>query len=156
MVVLAAVAFILLVRDSRQQYGAVAFGVFPAFRAIDSRGEVFDQHRLHGQLSAIIVADRAPSPDILLYLRKLSQATSHGTKYLNGLVLARRSDGLCDQWVRYLTLNEADFERVNAWKEQGFKDGVILVDQNGVIRGVFDVAEKLERLNLEAAVKGIL
>jgi hypothetical protein len=33
---------------------------------------------------------------------------------------------------------------------------VILVDQNGVIRGVFDLQEKAQRLLFEGAVKGIL
>ena len=155
MIFLPILSFSMLTRDIQKQYGAVSFGIFPAFSAIDSRGNPFDQHRLHGQLSAVIVSNQMPE-DILVYVHKLSQATSRGKKYLKGLVLASQGEGRSDQWVEYLTLNEDEFKKISGWKNRLFKDGVILVDQNSVVRGVFDLEEKLERLNFEGAVKGIL
>ena len=155
MIFLSMLSLSMLTRDIQKQYGAVSFGVFPAFSAIDDQGKPFDHYRLHGQLSAIIVTDQT-SEDISLYLHKLSQATSRGKKYLKGLVLVTQVKGQSDQWVEYLTLNEDEFKKISGWKNRLFKNGVILVDQNGVIRGVFDLEEKLERLNFEGAVKGIL
>lgn len=153
---LAMLSHSMLTRDSQKQYGAVAFGVFPAFKAVDSREEPFDQHRLHGQLSAIIVTDQTLPEDISLYLQKLSQSTSMGKKYLKSLILGNQHDRPSDQWVQYLTFAESEFKKINEWRKGLFKDGVILVDQNGVIRGVFDLEDKLERLNFESAVRGIL
>lgn len=146
----------MLTKDAQKQYGAVSFGIFPAFGAIDSQGKVFDQHRLHGQLSAIIVTDQVLQEDISLYLRKLSQSTSIGKKHLKNLVLINHANGSSDQWVQYLTLDEPEFNKISLWKNKFLKEGIILVDQNGIIRGVFDLKDKLERLNFEAAVRGIL
>lgn len=146
----------MLTKDVHRQYGAMSFGVFPMFHALDSQGKSFDQHRLYGQLSAIIVTDEALKEDTLLYVHKLSQATSRGKKFLKGLVLVNKVKGVSDQWIEYLTLNEAEFKKINEWGKGLFKDGIILVDQNSVIRGVFDLQDKLQRINFEGAVKGIL
>ena len=156
MMFLAMVAFVLLSRDSQKQYGAVAFGVFPEFQAIDGQRKAFDHHHLHGQLSVMIVTDQILPQDISLYLHKLSQATSMGKKYLKGIVLTHQAQGISDQWLRYLTLSKEDYQKLNDWKENKFKGDVILVDQNGVIRGVFDLWDNAQRLNFEGAVKGIL
>lgn len=146
----------MLTRDAQKQYGAVSFGVFPAFNAKDRQGRSFDQHRLHGQLSTIIATDQVLQEDISLYLHKLSQSTSIGKKHLKNLVLINQVNGSSDQWVQYLTLDEPEFNKISHWRDKFFKEGVILVDQNGIIRGVFDLEDKLERLNFEAAVRGIL
>jgi hypothetical protein len=156
MIFLSMLSFSMLTRDMEKQYGAVSFGVFPAFHALDSVGEGFDQHRLHGQLSAIVVTDYDLPQDIMSYLQKLSQATSRGTKQLRSFVLVHQVSGVSNQWMQYLKLDEAGFNTINSWRKGLFKDGVILVDQNGVIRGVFDLENKLERFNFEGAVKGIL
>lgn len=157
MIFLSMLSLSMLTKDTQKQYGAVSFGVFPAFNATDSQSRIFDQHRLHGQLSAIIVMDQVLPQDISLYLHKLSQSTSIGKKHLKNLVLANHiNTGSSDRWVKYLTLNETEFRKINNWRRGVFKDGIILVDQNGVIRGVFDLEDKLERLNFEGAVRGIL
>jgi hypothetical protein len=156
MVALAALAFFMLTRDAQKQYGAVSFGVFPAFKAVDSQGKPFDEHRLHGRLTAIVVTDQALPNDLSLFLHKLSQATSGGKKYLKSLVLVDKPVGISDRWVEYMVLEKEEFARIDAWKEGLFKGEVILVDQNGVVRGVFDITDKLQRLNFEGAVKGIL
>ena len=156
MVALAALAFFMLTRDAQKQYGAVSFGVFPEFKAVDSQGKPFDQHRLHGRLTAIVVTDQALPNDLSLFLHKLSQATASGKKYLKSLVMVDEPIGISDQWVEYMVLEKEEFARIDAWKEGLFKGEVILVDQNGVVRGVFDITDKLQRLNFEGAVKGIL
>lgn len=156
MIILASLAFFMLARDARKQYGAVAFGVFPSFEALDSHGRPFDQHRLHGQLSAIIVTEQPLPQDIYLYLHKLSQVTARGKKNLKGLVLVHQSAMDSDQWIEYMKLDEDDFKNIRLWKEGLFKDGIILVDQNGVVRGVFNLQDKWERMNFEGAVKAIL
>lgn len=156
MVFLSLLSFSMLTRDTQKQYGAVSFGVFPDFYAVDSRGERFDRHRLHGQLSVIVVTDQVLPRDIPLYLQKLSLATSRGKKHLKSLVLTNRGNGVSGLRMQYLELDQAGFDKINRWRKGLFKDGVILVDQNGVIRGVFDLENKLERLNFEGAVKGIL
>ncbi len=156
MIFLSMLSLSMLNRDARKQYGAVSFGVFPAFNAKDSQGRPFNQHRLHGQLSTIIMTDHVLQEDISLFLRKLSQSTSIGKKYLMNLVLINHANGSSNSWVQYLMLNEIEFKKINNWRKGLFKDGIILVDQNGIIRGVFDLEDKLERLNFEAAVRGIL
>lgn len=153
---LAMLAMLMLTRDAQKQYGAVTFGVFPTFEARDNLGQLFDQHRLHGQLSAVIVTDQPLAEDISLYLHKLSQATAGGKKYLRSLILTDQTPGSSDQWVQYLTLTPEQFQIINRWKKGLFTDGIILVDQSGVIRGVFNMDDKLERLNFEGAVRGIL
>lgn len=149
MVVLAALAFFMLTRDAHKQYGAVSFGVFPDFKAVDSQGKPFDEHRLHGRLTAIVISQDVLPKDLSLFLHKLSMATSGGKKYLKSLVLVDKPVGISDQWVEYMVLEKEEFTRINAWKEGLFKGEIILVDQNGVVRGVFDINDKLQRLNFE-------
>lgn len=156
MLILAGIAFFLLSRETQKHYGTVAFGGFPDFEAVETNGKTFDQHRLHGQLSAIVVADQNISKDTILYLHKLSQGTAAGKKYLHNLIMSNKPLGVSDQWVQHLILTEVDLTRIQEWKEKLFKEGVILVDQNGIIRGVFDLEDKLDRINFEGAVRGIL
>ena len=153
---MASLAFFMLWRDSQKQYGAIAYGGFPAFVAVDSDGKLFDEHKLQGQLSAVIVTDEPLAGDIALYLHKLSQATALGKKYLKTMVLINGMSGPSDKWVGYLTIQPDGFDKIVRWKDNLFKKGVILVDQNGIIRGIFDLEDKLERLNFESAVRGIL
>ena len=149
-------AHAMLVRDSQKQYGAVAFGSFPAFTTIDTQGEPFDQHHLHGQLSAIIITQQTLPEDIALYLHKLSQVTAMGKKYLRTLVLINQpTEGHSDPTIQYLKINQDDFRALQKWSTT-FKDGIFLVDQNGVVRGVFNIVDKLERISFESAVKAIL
>lgn len=155
MALLAVIAFLLLARDSRKQYGAVSFGVFPEFNAADERGAPYDHHRLKGQLSAIIVTDQPLPEDTVVYLRKLSRTSSHGNKYLHGLILTRHALQISDPWLQDLILSAPEYQRLDEWKNK-FRGEVILVDQNGVVRGVFDLQDKLQRLNFEGAVRGIL
>lgn len=153
---LAALAFFMLARDARKQYGAVSFGVFPEFRAVDNRGQMYDQHQLKGQLSVVILTDEEIPDDISIYLQKLSQATAFGQKYLRGLILTLHSAGPSDRWLRYLTLTPQEYQSLTNWSGNRFKDRVILIDQNGAIRGIFDLQDKLQRLNFEGAVRAIL
>lgn len=155
-VFLSMLAWSMMQRDVQKQYGAVAFGNFPAFVSTDSSGKLFDQHQLHGQLSVVIISEGVVSEEVLGYLRKLSQATAQGRKYLNSLVFVAKGPGLSDKWVRYLTLDGRSYPMIVDWKNGVFKKGVILVDQNAVIRGVFDLEDKMDRLNFEGAVRGIL
>jgi hypothetical protein len=156
MTILAVIAFFLLSRDARNNYGAVAYGVFPEFTSVDSSGNSFDHHRLKGQLSVILINDQIISEDISLYLHRFSQVTAMGRKYLHALVITDGIPGISDKVVQYLSISKEDFLRLSTWREDQFKGDVILVDQNGVIRGVFDLQEKAQRLLFEGAVKGIL
>lgn len=156
MLFLSMLSLLMLTRDSQKQYGAMSFGVFPEFSAIDSQKKTFDQHRLRGQVSAIIITNQILPDDITFYLHKLFQATARGKKYLNGLVLTQQAKGMSDQRVQYLTLSEKEYQKLNDCQEGKFKGSVILVDQNGVIRGIFDLRDKTQRLNFEGAVRGIL
>ena len=156
MLVLAGIAFFLLSREAQKHYGTIAFGGFPDFEAVETSGKNFDQHRLHGQLSAVVVADQNISKDTLLYLHKLSQGTAVGRKYLHNLIMSNEPQGVSDQWVQHLILTEAHLARILEWREKLFKKGVILVDQNGIIRGGFNIDDKLDRINFEGAVRGIL
>lgn len=157
--ILISISFYMLVRDAKKQYGTLSFGTFPEFHSIDPQGKNFDQHRLHGQLSAIIITDQQIPQDIVNYLRKLSQASAMGKKYLTSLIISKNKLNLTDlpeRSIQYLTLNDDDFNKMKSWKNQLFKEGIILVDQNGVIRGIFNIEDKLDRLNFEGAVRGIL
>lgn len=145
----------MLTRDAKKQFGTLSFGTFPAFHAITQDGQVFDEHKLHGKLWAVVISSAPLPEDINQYLHKLSQSTSMGRKYLTSLVLTNQSGLLSDQRLQYMTVSPGEFQKISEWKKT-FKDGVILVDQNAVIRGVFNMEDKLERINFEAAVRGIL
>ena len=106
MIVLAGIAFFLLSRETQKHYGAVAFGGFPDFEAFETSGKPFDQHRLHGQLSAVVVSDQNLSENTIVYLNKLSQGTAHGKKYLHNLILANEARGISDQRVQFLILKK--------------------------------------------------
>ncbi len=154
--VLATLSYAMLVRDSKKQYGALAFGNFPEFTSVESNGIKFDQHRFHEQLSAVIIGDDPPAEEILSYLEKISQVTAMGRKYLHSLIFVSQNSQPSNQWVQYLTLEEEPLKKLKEWRKGLFKEGIILVDQNGIIRGIFDLEDKLDRINFEGAVKGIL
>jgi hypothetical protein len=156
MFILSFIALTLLLRDAHKQYGAISFGVFPEFTAVDPQGRGFDQHRLKGQLSAVIISDDAVPDDVIVYLHRMSQLTASGKKYLKSLILTAHAKGVSDQWFKYLTLSPEEFTKLYNWKSRQFKSGVILIDQDKVVRGVFDINDKSQRLNFESAVRGIL
>lgn len=153
---LAILALGMLIRDAKKQYGVVSFGTFPVFEATDPAGKRFNQHRLHGQLSAVAVSDEFVRPDYLLYLKKLSLSTAMGTKYLHVLILTDQAAPATCDGCQYLTLDSTQYQQIEKWRSSLFKEGFILVDQNGIIRGVFNLDDKLDRMNFEGAVKGIL
>ncbi len=150
--ILSVVAFFLLWREGHKQFGTIAYGVFPEFQAFDTQGQPFNQHALKHNLSVVVMAGAA-KPNEIDYLRHLAKVTAQGRRYLKVLVF--EPGKMDDKFVRYLRISDADQERLQEW-QQRFQAGVILVDQDKVVRGVFNIDEKLERLKFEAAVGAIL
>ncbi len=150
---LSVISFFLLWREGHKQFGSIAYGVFPEFQAVDAQGQPFNQHALKHNLSAIVMPDQAKQIEID-YLRHLATVTAQGRRYLKVLVF-QNVKSIDDKFVRYLSLSLDDQARLREWQKR-FQAGVILVDQDKVVRGVFNIDDKLERLKFEAAVGAIL
>jgi hypothetical protein len=155
-VFLGLLAFAMMKRDVSKQYGTLAFGNMPPFQGRDCQGELMDVHKMHGRLTVVMIGQEEYPLHIKTYLYKLAQATVMGKKQLYQWVLLDQPQQGCDKNLKYITLPTDKFQEIHSWRERTFKKGVLLIDQNAVIRGVFDLNDKLERMKFESAVKAIL
>ena len=151
---LSVIAFFLLWREGHKQFGSIAYGVFPEFTAVDAQGQPYNQHALKNNLSAVVMDEKTPT-EVIDYLRRFATVTAQGRRYLKVLVFYKPQGAIDDKFVRFLGVSSVDQEALKKW-HQRFQSGVILVDQDKVVRGVFNVDDKLERLKFEAAVGAIL
>lgn len=147
MIILAAsaIAFGLLRRDAARSFGAVAFGSLPAFR-IPTVGKGFvDDHMSKGHVWAIHTASSSEGLMRMAdRLSEISKRTASGKRQMFVLSVSDSiSSGLSPMFTYHFIALANPQEMTSIFGNLGVftDDSVLLVDQNGVIRGKYDFSD---------------
>ncbi len=139
----AVAAFVMLYRDSHRRFGAVSYGSFPDFEAATAGSETFNKHRLKAQVWAVMRTQAAGSEGVLRQVIEVQRMTISGKRHMNVLTFGADPSVLAlppnKFHVRIPSLTpaiEAAFVRAGAQKE----GQVLLLDQDAIIRGVYDLS----------------
>ena len=137
----AAAAFVMLYRDSHRRFGAVSYGSFPEFEATTVDSGTFNKHRLKAQVWAVVRTQAAGSETVLKQIFEVQRMTISGKRHMNILTFgadpAVLALPLSKFHIRIPALTpaiEAAFVRAGA-KQEG---QILLLDQDAIIRGVYD------------------
>ena len=143
MILAAVVAFGLLRRDAQKSFGAISFGAFPQFRLQATNGQSFDNHHLKGHVWAIHRGSNSKVFDVASRLALIDQKTALGKRHLFILTFLD-NPGLSFEPIvpsQYILLGTP--QQVQNIFSRGTAIGdeyVLLVDQNGIIRGSYDLS----------------
>jgi hypothetical protein len=141
MVLAGVIAFSLLQRDKNRQFGSIAYGGLPRFSLKTIEDKDFDYLKLKRAVWAIHMGSSREGEHLASELSQVAQATASGKRHLNILTFIPEEY----QWRRPVhpfqhvlrgTTQELNhiFGKLNMNKQ----DIVLLVDQDGTIRGRFD------------------
>lgn len=145
MVLAALTAFSLLKRDADRHFGAMSFGAFPQFSLKTTDGSFLDHHLLKGRVWVVHAAmDSQKASALAQELVAIANRTASGKRYLNVLSMLE-SDALhIDSFGKFhYIVHIGPSERGFILSTFGARrDGIVLlVDQNSVIRGRYDVKD---------------
>ena len=142
MVLAAATAFNLLQRDKQRHFGAVSFGSFPEFQLKTPQGVSFDRHQIKGYVWAVHAAASATDAmDMAKRLSTIEHMTASGKRHLNILTFSGSNSPALKQLMpfHYIVVGDQT-EIASIFSSAGnlSDNSVLLVDQNGVMRGKYD------------------
>ncbi len=144
MVIAAAVAFCLLQRDKQRNFGAVSFGSFPQFKLKTITGEDFDEHHIKAHVWAIHAGSSAANTLAMAQqLSTIEQQTASGKRHFYVLTFSPENSPILKPLIPYHYIVVGDQKQIAAIFSVFGRlndDSVLLVDQNGIIRGKYDFA----------------
>ena len=144
MVLAAVLAFVLLVRDSHRQFGAVSFGSLPDFKGVTVEGKEFNAHAIKSGVWAVLrLEDGQKAGATVKSLLDVMRMTGSGKRYLHILSFEKEDAGiplLAHAFYYRLRGIPSYVQVVFAQAGANPDTGVLLVDQNAVIRGVYDLS----------------
>ena len=153
MALAATTAFVLLRRDMQRHFGAVSFGSFPEFRLPTVDKGYLDHHLLKGHVWAVHAGS---SPIALMSMAArlctIEQLTASGKRHLYVLTLSDAASPVLKPRIpfHYIAISGAQ-KRSSMFSSFGKvnEDTVFLVDQNGVVRGRYDINDFQEFRNFQ-------
>ncbi len=142
MMVAAACAFVLLRRDSHRRFGAVSYGAFPKVDIMVDNAEEKNIHGLRTHVWTVMRAESLDAKDMLKQVYDVQRMTVSGKRFMNVLTFGNNPDVISTPANRFhykvttLTplINQA-FVHAGATKTSQ----VLLLDQDSIIRGVYDL-----------------
>lgn len=144
MVIAAAVAFCLLQRDKQRNFGAVSFGSFPQFKLKTLDGRDFDEHQIKAHVWAVHAGSSAANASTMAQqLSTIEQQTASGKRRFYVLTFSPENSPVLRSLIPYHYIVVGDQKQIAAIFSVFGKlndDSVLLVDQNGIIRGKYDFA----------------
>ena len=156
----AVVAFNLLQRDKQRHFGSIAYGGFPAFRLKTVEGKDFDQHQMKSRVWVVYKASaEANAMDMARRLSVTEQATASGKRHLYILTFIPSASPILKPVVpaHMIVVGEPQaIESVFASQGALSDDKVLLVDQDGVIRGKYRLNDVDEFRSFQQDVLRIL
>ncbi len=153
MIALTLAAFTLMRRDMDKQFGAISYGAFPKFKLNTLDGKLFDDHEMKGHVWAVhLGTDDLSAPIIAKVLAEAAQSTWTDKRHLFVLSLLEAGTAVFDPMMRshYIVESSADdFKKMASSLGSSNVNNIFLVDQNGIIRGIYDSksSESLRRFN---------
>lgn len=145
MALAACAAFALLQRDKDRQFGAIAYGGFPTFRLRTTDGVEFDNHKMKSQVWAVNVTMSAENAlRVAEGLKVIEGLTSSGKRHLNALTIIDSSVPVFKPVMPFHLIVQASQEDINAifrFAGKVNENVVYLVDQDNVIRGLYDLTD---------------
>lgn len=142
-------AFLMLKRDANRQFGAVSYGAFPAFHLSQSNGGVIDHHWLKGKVWVIHSAKTTQAAMLMAnQLYDLAQQTASGKRRFYLLTLEQEAVGQLHSLGAQHFIAQSDQALLKKLEdmmvlEKG--EGIILVDQNGIIRGYYGLNHEFSK-----------
>lgn len=145
MVAASALAFGMLRRDAERSFGAVAFGSVPPFRLATVGKGFADEHLIRGHVWAVHTAQSNSTLMVMAgQLTEISKRTASGKRQLYVLSVSDAISPDLSPLIpsHYIVLANAQERSALLGVFGNFsKDTVMLVDQNGVVRGKYDFAD---------------
>ncbi|MBI4309798.1 MAG: hypothetical protein HY591_05655 [Candidatus Omnitrophica bacterium] len=142
MALAAAAAFGLLQRDKQRHFGAVSFGVFPEFRLKTAQGADFDYHQIKSRVWAVHAASSAVNAmSMARRLTAIEQLAASGKRHLYILTFSNTSSPILKPLMPFHHIIMGDQKEISSifsFSEKFNENNVLLVDQNGIIRGQYD------------------
>lgn len=138
----AVIAFSLLKRDKERNFGAVSFGAFPEISLKKIGGGEFNHHLMKSRLWAV---HTALSEERLMkaagQLKMVMDLTASGKRHMYLLSLTPSQSPILRPLNDWHYIVHADQERLKSifsFLRMG-DNMVVLVDQNGIIRGAYNI-----------------
>jgi hypothetical protein len=142
MILCACVAFGLLQRDKQRNFGAVSYGTFPAFELKTPQGLPFNYHIMKSRVWAVHQSSSSfQAAKMAKRISEIEQSTASGKRHLYILTFAAGDPALLKALSssHYIVVGESqDISSIFSFTRSMSDNDVILVDQNGVIRGQYD------------------
>lgn len=138
----AVIAFSLLKRDKERNFGAVSFGAFPEVSLTATDGRTFNHHLMKSRLWAVHTAS---SEEALMrvagQLKTVMELTASGKRHLYLLSMTSSQAPVLrslHEWHYVVHADRAELEKIFSFLNVS-DSTVVLVDQNGIIRGAYNI-----------------
>ncbi len=135
------IAFAILQRDKQRNFGGLAYGGFPEFSLKTIDGKPFDYHRLKAAVWAIHQGSSSQVDITAKQLIFIAQATASGKRHMNILTFAGDQHSptcIANKYQYILPASPAELNKIFGKLGIVREDTVLLIDQNGAIRGRYD------------------
>ena len=138
------IAFSLLKRDKERNFGAVSFGSFPEFELNTIEGKPFNHHLMRNHVWAVHTA--SSEEQLIATAKRLEfvrKSTASGKRHLYILSFTTsRSSILRPLNAGHFIVIGKQSKLTSIFSSSRVNENsVVLVDQNGIIRGQYNVAD---------------
>ncbi len=141
MVLAAFISFNLLQRDKQRQFGSIAYGGLPTFHLKTIEGKDFDYLRLKRTVWAIHQGGSKNVQNVAEELVFIAQSTASGKRHLNILTFVPSEyamTGPVHKFQYVLKGSSEELNKVLGKLGMNKEEIVLLIDQDGAIRGRYD------------------
>jgi hypothetical protein len=135
------VAFNLLQRDKQRQFGSIAYGGFPQFHLKTIEGKDFDYLRFKRTVWAVHQGSGKNMERVASDLGFIAQSTASGKRHLNILTFVPTQYTLTRPVQKFQYVLQGSKEELSQvlGKLRMIKEEIVLlIDQDGAIRGRYD------------------
>ncbi len=143
LIITSTTAFALLQRDKNRHFGAVSYGAFPQFSLKSTQGSFFDDHRMKSQVWLIHTApSAAQAMAIAKRLSEIEQSTASGKRHASILTFSGENAVLLKSLLpsHYIVVGSPqEMATIFSFSKNMDENNVLLVDQNGIIRGQYNM-----------------
>lgn len=143
LVMAAMIAFVLLERDKNRNFGAVAFGGFPQFKLNTTDGDYLDVPRMKSRVWAVHTARHDEKAlNVAKRLAIVEQLTTSGKRHLNILTVLSSEHSTLKPVIPFHYIVTGDLltvSKIFSFSPSIDENSVVIVDQNAVIRGIYNI-----------------
>lgn len=141
LILAAIIAFTLMSRDLHAQFGAISYGSFPKFKLNTIEGKLFDDHEMKGHVWAVHLGKDGQSFRAMANaLAQEAKVTWTDKRHLFVLSLVdNKLEGFKPLvYSHYIVPGSTlDIKRIQTLLGSEDEESIFLVDQNGIIRGIY-------------------